>query len=399
MFERFTATARQVVDLAGEEARLRNHNCVDTEHILLGLAHERGITARALSSRGVTREAVREHVERTVGRGPREVSSSRPTYSHAVKWVFELSLREALLLGHNYIGPEHLLLGLTRQDEGIAAEILRGLDVNPADLRETVHQALSGRPGLPAGGRDLVAAARAGNLPPVVGRVAEIDRVLQVLSYRTKNNPVLIGATGVGKRAVVNGVAERIASGRTRFTRDLIDLPGDRVEHADAPAGVVLVLDDLATAVSLAATRQVLTMTTPEIFADVERVNPALTRLCQPVRVEPSTRAEAEEVLLSLREKIQTHYRVSITDGAIRFVAQVADERITRQALPGSAIDLLDEVCSRRQPANRGGLGVIEDTAVVSVVAELAAEGEFAQPRPATTASVPLFTGDIWSVG
>ncbi|MDA2977626.1 MAG: AAA family ATPase, partial [Actinomycetota bacterium] len=232
MFERFTDRARRVVVLAQEEARMLNHNYIGTEHILLGLIHEgEGVAAKSLESLGVSLESVRSQVEEIIGQGQQAPSGHIP-FTPRAKKVLELSLREALQLGHNYIGTEHILLGLIREGEGVAAQVLVKLGADLNRVRQQVIQLLSGYQGkepLTSGapnegtpstslildqfGRNLTQAARDGKLDPVIGREKEIERVMQVLSRRTKNNPVLIGEPGVGKTAVVEGLAQKIIKG------------------------------------------------------------------------------------------------------------------------------------------------------------------------------------------
>src|SRR6476646_821307 len=234
MFERFTDRARRVLVLAQEEARLLNHNFIGTEHILLGLIHEgEGVAAKALESLGISLEAVREKVEETIGPAGSS-STGSPPFTPRAKKVLELSLREALQLGHNYIGTEHMLLGLVREGEGVAAQVLISLGADLSRVRQQVMQLLSGHLGAkdaPAGsgpasqetpsgspvldqfGRNLTQQAREKKLDPVIGREREIERVMQVLSRRTKNNPVLIGEPGVGKTAIVEGLAQSIVEG------------------------------------------------------------------------------------------------------------------------------------------------------------------------------------------
>src|SRR5437762_501332 len=318
MFERFTERARQVVVLAQEEARTLKHNYIGTEHILLGLLREEeGLAARVLESLDTTVERVRAQVVRIVGSGE-EVTSGQIPFTPRAKKVLELALREALSLGHNYIGTEHILLGLVRENEGVAARILLDFDADSEKIRNEVIRMLSGpggrRQGQGAGagagagggkkssklldqfGRNLTRLAAEGKLDPVVGRENEIERIMQILSRRTKNNPVLIGEPGVGKTAVVEGLAQRITSG---------EVP------------------------ELLKNKQIYTLDLAALVAGSKY------------------RGEFEQILKGLRDRYEQHHRVAITDEALHAAAELADRYISDRFLPDKAIDLIDEAASR----------------------------------------------------
>jgi ATP-dependent Clp protease ATP-binding subunit ClpC len=409
LFERFTDRARRVVVLAQEEARLLNHNYIGTEHILLGLIHEgEGVAAKALESLGISLEAVRAQVEEIIGHGGQAPSGHIP-FTPRAKKVLELSLREALQLGHNYIGTEHILLGLIREGEGVAAQVLVKLGADLSRVRQQVIQLLSGYAGsketggAPAGGgsaesapsgslvldqfgRNLTQLAREKKLDPVIGRQREIERVMQVLSRRTKNNPVLIGEPGVGKTAIVEGLAQNIVDGdvpetlhaKQLYTLDLGALvAGSRyrgdfeerlkkvLKEIRTRGDIILFIDELHTLVGAGAAEgaidaasilkpmlargelQTIGATTLDEYRKHLEKDAALERRFQPIKVEEPTVAQTIEILKGLRERYEAHHRVSITDQAIVAAANLADRYISDRHLPDKAIDLIDEAGSR----------------------------------------------------
>ncbi len=405
MFQRFSDRARRVVVLAQEEARMLNHNYIGTEHLLLGLIQEgEGVAAKALESMGISLEAVREQVEEIIGRG-----SSPPTghipFTPRAKKVLELSLREALQLGHNYIGTEHILLGLIREGEGVAAQVLMKLGADLDRVRNTVVQLLTGIAGsgkeqppqageaAPAGnlvldqfGRNLTVLAQQNKLDPVIGREKEIERVMQVLSRRTKNNPVLIGEPGVGKTAVVEGLAQSIVAntvpellkGKQVYTLDLGALvAGSRyrgdfeerlkkvVKEVRTRGDIILFIDELHNLVGAGAAEgaidaasilkpalargelQTVGATTLDEYRKHLEKDAALERRFQPIVVEEPTVAHTVDILKGLRDRYEAHHRVTITDGALVAAANLASRYITDRFLPDKAIDLIDEAASR----------------------------------------------------
>jgi len=405
MFERFTDRARRVVVLAQEEARMLNHNYIGTEHILLGLIHEgEGVAAKALESLGISLEAVRQQVEEIIGQGQQAPSGHIP-FTPRAKKVLELSLREALQLGHNYIGTEHILLGLIREGEGVAAQVLVKLGADLNRVRQQVIQLLSGYQGkepaqaggtaegtpstslvLDQFGRNLTQAARESKLDPVIGREKEIERVMQVLSRRTKNNPVLIGEPGVGKTAVVEGLAQKIVRGevpetlkdKQLYTLDLGALvAGSRyrgdfeerlkkvLKEIRTRGDIILFIDELHTLVGAGAAEgaidaasilkpmlargelQTIGATTLDEYRKHLEKDAALERRFQPIQVAEPTLAHTIEILKGLRDRYEAHHRVSITDGALVAAATLADRYISDRFLPDKAIDLIDEAGSR----------------------------------------------------
>ena len=405
MFERFTDRARRVVVLAQEEARMLNHNYIGTEHILLGLIHEgEGVAAKALESLGISLEAVRQQVEEIIGQGQQAPSGHIP-FTPRAKKVLELSLREALQLGHNYIGTEHILLGLIREGEGVAAQVLVKLGADLNRVRQQVIQLLSGFQGkepataggpaegtpstslvLDQFGRNLTAAAREGKLDPVIGREKEIERVMQVLSRRTKNNPVLIGEPGVGKTAIVEGLAQDIVKGEVPetlkdkqvYTLDLGALvAGSRyrgdfeerlkkvLKEIRTRGDIILFIDEMHTLVGAGAAEgaidaasilkpmlargelQTIGATTLDEYRKHVEKDAALERRFAPVQVQAPDVPHTVEILKGLRDRYESHHRVSITDGALEAAARLADRYVSDRQLPDKAIDLIDEAGSR----------------------------------------------------
>ncbi|HXB65092.1 MAG TPA: ATP-dependent Clp protease ATP-binding subunit [Solirubrobacteraceae bacterium] len=438
MFERFTERARQVVVLAQEEARTLKHNYIGTEHILLGLLREEeGLAARVLESLDITVERVRAQVVRIVGSGE-EVTSGQIPFTPRAKKVLELALREALSLGHNYIGTEHILLGLVRENEGVAARILLDFDADSEKIRNEVIRMLSGpsgrrqgqgagAPGAGAGagagggaegkkssklldqfGRNLTKLAAEGKLDPCVGRETEIERIMQILSRRTKNNPVLIGAPGVGKTAVVEGLAQRITNAdvpellknKQIYTLDLAALvAGSKyrgefeerlkkvMKEITQRGDIILFIDELHNLVGAGAAEgaidaasilkpalargelQTIGATTLDEYRKYLERDSALERRFQQIRVEEPSIDQTVEILQGLRDRYEQHHKVQITDDALRAAAELADRYISDRFLPDKAIDLIDEAASRMRiksmtspPANRELEEEIEST-------------------------------------
>jgi ATP-dependent Clp protease ATP-binding subunit ClpC len=405
MFERFTERARQVVVLAQEEARSLKHNYIGTEHLLLGLLREEeGVAARVLDGLEVSVEEVRAAVVRIVGSGEESPQGQIP-FTPRAKKVLELALREALSLGHNYIGTEHILLGLVREDEGVAARILLDLDAEPEKIRGEVMRALSG-PGrrgsqgaggggaegkraakmLDQFGRNLTKLAEEGKLDPCIGRQTEIERVMQILSRRTKNNPVLIGEPGVGKTAIVEGFAQRIANhevpellkGKQVWTLDLAALvAGSKyrgefeerlkkvMKEIRETGDIILFIDELHNLVGAGAAEgaidaasilkpalargelQTVGATTMDEYRKYLERDAALERRFQQIKVAEPSVEETVEILKGLRDRYEAHHRIRITDEALSSAAELADRYISDRFLPDKAIDLIDEAASR----------------------------------------------------
>ena len=407
MFERFTDRARRVVVLAQEEAKMLNHNYIGTEHILLGLIHEgEGVAAKALESLNISLESVREQVQEIIGQGQQQPTGHIP-FTPRAKKVLELSLREALQLGHNYIGTEHILLGLIREGEGVAAQVLVKLGADLNRVRQQVIQLLSGFQGkeqVSAGvkeesssaqggsqvldqfGRNLTQAARDGKLDPVIGREKEIERVMQILSRRSKNNPVLIGEPGVGKTAVVEGLAQAIVSGQVPetlkdkqlYTLDLGSLiagsryRGDFEERLKkvtkeirTRGDIITFIDEIHSLVGAGAAEgaidaasilkpllargelQTIGATTLDEYRKHFEKDAALERRFQPIQVAEPSLPHTINILKGLRDRYEAHHKVQITDGAIVAAANLADRYVSDRFLPDKAIDLIDEAGAR----------------------------------------------------
>lgn len=406
MFDRFTDRARRVIVLAQDEARMLNHNYIGTEHLLLGLIHEgEGVAAKALESMGISLEAVREQVEEIIGQGQQAPTGHIP-FTPRAKKVLEFSMREALQINHPYIGTEHILLGLIREGEGVAAQVLIKLGADLNRVRNQVLQLLSGYQGKEAAtsgapeagqsaaaatildqfGRNLTQAARENKLDPVIGREKEIERVMTVLSRRTKNNPVLIGEPGVGKTAVVEGLSQAIVRGdvpetlrdKQIYTLDLGALvAGSRyrgdfeerlkkvLKEIKTRGDVVLFIDEIHTLVGAGAAEgaidaasilkpmlargelQTIGATTLDEYRKYIEKDAALERRFQPIQVAEPSIALTIDILRGLRDRYEAHHRITITDGALTAAAQMADRYISDRFLPDKAIDLIDEAGAR----------------------------------------------------
>jgi ATP-dependent Clp protease ATP-binding subunit ClpC len=417
LFERFTDRARRVIILAQEEAKMLNHKYIGTEHVLLGLIREdEGIAAQALKNLGLTLEKLRAEVDDILGRGETQPQGSIP-FTPRAKRVLELSLREALTIGHNYIGTEHLLLGLTREGEGVAAQVLIKLGHELSQVRQAVKELLQGDQGagnesgnasergggreaigvggtnsvssdgaLGKFGRNLTQLAKEGKLDPVIGRIKEIERVMVVLSRRTKNNPVLIGQPGVGKTAVVEGLAQAIVRGdvpetlrgKQIYTLDLGALvAGSRyrgdfeerlkkvLKEINERKDVILFIDEIHTLVGAGAAEgaldaasllkpmlargelQTIGATTLDEYRKHIEKDAALERRFQPIQVDEPSIALTIEILKGLRDRYETHHRVTITDDALAAAANLADRYVQDRFLPDKAIDLIDEAGAR----------------------------------------------------
>jgi ATP-dependent Clp protease ATP-binding subunit ClpC len=403
-FDKFTERARKVLQLAQEEAQRFNHNYIGTEHLLLGLVREgEGVAAKVLGNLGVELNKVRSAVEFIIGRGDRTVAGDIGLTPRAKK-VIELSVDEARRLNHHYIGTEHLLLGLVREGEGIAAGVLESLGVSLDKVRSQViyvlnqsaaysqegqgapHGKSSKTPVIDQLGMDLTAAARAGKLDPVIGRFKEIERVVQILSRRTKNNPALIGEPGVGKTAIVEGLAQRIASGdvpetlmgKRLLTLDIGSLVAGTkyrgefeerlkkiIEEVKNSGNCVLFIDELHTLVGAGAAEgavdaanilkpslargelQTIGATTLDEFRKYIERDAALERRFQPVLVEEPSIEDTIEILRGIKERYEQHHRLEISDEALKAAAELGSRYVPDRFMPDKAIDLVDEAASR----------------------------------------------------
>lgn len=413
MFERFTDRARRVIVLAQEEARSLQHNYIGTEHILLGLIREgEGIAAKALNAKGVELDNTRKQIKEMIGTGTVSPSGHIPFTPHA-KQVLELSLREALQLGHSYIGTEHILLGLIREGEGVGTQVLIKMEVDLGDLRSTAMDLIRGNSGLPedgqkgdlanAGGvqdkrnqsgsalldqfgRNLTTEAEQGKLDPVIGRSKEIERVMVVLSRRTKNNPVLIGEPGVGKTAVVEGLAQKIVAGDvpetlkgkqvysldlgsmvagSRYRGDFEERLKKVLKEIKTRGDIVLFIDEIHTIVGAGSADgalgasdmlkpmlargelQTIGATTTDEYRKYIEKDAALERRFQPIQVQEPSIAETIEILKGLRARYENHHHVTITDAALQSAAEMSARYIQDRNLPDKAIDLIDEAGAR----------------------------------------------------
>jgi ATP-dependent Clp protease ATP-binding subunit ClpC len=410
MFSRYTERAQRVIVLAQDEARRLNYDYVGTEHLLLGLIREgEGIAAKALQSLGIQLEQVRAEVEKMIGKGSASTRGEIGFTPRAKKVMVELAIEEARLLGHNYVGTEHILLGLIREGEGVAAQVLQNLGAELERVRNQVIHLLGGVPhpqaGAPQGstkggpkggksatstldqfGRDLTQYARDGKLDPVIGREKEIERVIQILSRRTKNNPVLIGEPGVGKTAIAEGLAQRIADGRVPeilkdkrvVALDLASLvAGSKyrgefeerlkkvMEEIRQAGNIILFIDELHTIIGAGAAEgaidasnilkpalargelQCIGATTIDEYRKHVEKDAALERRFQPVMVEEPSPEDAVQILKGLRDRYEAHHRVEITDAAIEAAVRLSDRYVTDRFLPDKAVDLIDEAASR----------------------------------------------------
>jgi len=398
MFNRFTERARKVILLAKEEAKRFNHDYIGTEHVLLGLVREgEGVAAAVLASFGLSSDKIRIEVEKLVQPGPSTVVSGDLPFTPKAKKVIELAMDEARMLGHNYIGTEHLLLGLIREGEGVASQVLMNLGLELDKVREEVMNLLGSEvpgydqgqkvsqaktPALDAFGRDLTKLARDNKLDPVIGRKNEIERVIQILSRRTKNNPVLLGEAGVGKTAIVEGLAQKVIAGEIpEILRDkriiILDLAlmvagtkyrGQFEERIKAvmdeikrSEDVIIFIDELHTLVGAGGAEgaidasnilkpalsrgeiQCIGATTLDEYRKHIEKDAALERRFQTIMVEPPSVEETIGILKGLRDRYEAHHRVKFTDEAIEAAAKLSDRYVSGRYLPDKAIDLIDE--------------------------------------------------------
>jgi ATP-dependent Clp protease ATP-binding subunit ClpC len=400
MFGRFTERAQKVLALAQEEAVRLGHNNIGTEHILLGLIREsEGIAAKALIALNLGLEKIQDEVESLIGRGQEQPTNI--AYTPRAKKVIELSMDEARKLGHTYVGTEHILLGLIREGEGVAARVLNNLGVSLNKARQQVLQLLgssevvsshhgstanANTPTLDGLARDLTAYAKEGHLDPVIGRSKEIERVIQVLSRRTKNNPVLIGEPGVGKTAVAEGLAQKIINNEipetlrdkrvmtldmgsvvagTKYRGEFEDRLKKIMDEIRTAGNIILFIDELHTLIGAGGAEgaidasnilkpalargelQCIGATTLDEYRKYIEKDAALERRFQPIQVDEPTKEEAVQILFGLRDRYEAHHRVKITDEAIYQAVKLSDRYITDRFLPDKAIDLIDEAGSK----------------------------------------------------
>ncbi|WHY77715.1 ATP-dependent protease ATP-binding subunit ClpC [Neobacillus sp. WH10] len=400
MFGRFTERAQKVLALAQEEAIRLGHNNIGTEHILLGLVREgEGIAAKALYGLGLGSDKIQKEVENLIGKG--QENSQTIHYTPRAKKVIELSMDEARKLGHSYVGTEHILLGLIREGEGVAARVLNNLGVSLNKARQQVLQLLGSNesgghqggasvsantPTLDSLARDLTSIAREGSLDPVIGRSKEIQRVIEVLSRRTKNNPVLIGEPGVGKTAIAEGLAQQIVNNEvpeilrdkrvmtldmgtvvagTKYRGEFEDRLKKVMDEIRQAGNIILFIDELHTLIGAGGAEgaidasnilkpslargelQCIGATTLDEYRKYIEKDAALERRFQPIRVDEPTAEESIQILEGLRDRYEAHHRVSITDEAIQAAVKLSDRYISDRFLPDKAIDLIDEAGSK----------------------------------------------------
>ncbi|MDO8730193.1 MAG: ATP-dependent Clp protease ATP-binding subunit, partial [Candidatus Omnitrophota bacterium] len=405
MFNRFTERARKVILLAKEEAKRFNHDYIGTEHILLGLIREgEGVAAAVLQNLGLSSDQIRLEVEKLVQLGPSTIVSGDIPFTPKAKKVIELAMDEARNLGHNYIGTEHLLLGLIREGEGIAAQVLVNLGLDLGKVRQEVMELLGSTapgysvgggtpqpaktktPALDAFGRDLTQLARENKLDPVIGRQGEIERVIQILSRRTKNNPVLLGEAGVGKTAIVVGLAQQIIKGEapellkdkrviildlalmvagTKYRGQFEERIKSVMDEIKRSENVIIFIDELHTLVGAGGAEgaidasnilkpalargeiQCIGATTLDEYRKYIEKDAALERRFQTIVVEPPSVEQAIEILKGLRDRYETHHKVKYSDAALEAAAKLSERYISGRFLPDKAVDLIDEAGSR----------------------------------------------------